>query len=447
MSIPVTGNVSVGQLRNALTAPTVNFGNVNLSGALTSNGQPFSSGTPSQFLNVGNNISFANSVTVGSLVTANVAAPPPVVTHPTVTMTANSVGGYTASASTTDANINTQPYYGFISNFWYSNPTYASSGVYTGAVSTVVSGNSVTGEWLQLTLPSSAQFVSASPGAGNIDATNGILSLTLAGSVDGTTWTLLATFPNPTYSTGTFLYYRFITTAMGSGASRFKGGRTAIGASAQVITLGTSPGPMVIKSTKLVTSGDIDATGDYLKSGAVLVPIGTVWSFAGSNAPTNWLICNGTTVSRTTYAALYAVVGTTYGAGDGSTTFNLPDLQGRVPIGAGAGSGLSSRSIGNKGGEEAHAIAVAELPAHGHDITDPGHGHYICSYKDGGSALGGNYREAPVPAYQGGFPNVGFTDMYTNSVTTNITIKPTGSGTASNVMQPFVVLNYIIRAV
>lgn len=66
------------------------------------------------------------------------------------------------------------------------------------------------------------------------------------------------------------------------------------------------------------------------------VPIGTIDVFAKSTVPTaNWLACDGSAVSRTTYAALFAIIGTTFGVGDGSTTFNLPDLRGKSPIGAG----------------------------------------------------------------------------------------------------------------
>jgi hypothetical protein len=81
-------------------------------------------------------------------------------------------------------------------------------------------------------------------------------------------------------------------------------------------------------------------------------PTGSVISFAGSTAPSGWLLCDGSAVSRSTYSALFSVVGTTYGVGDGSTTFNVPDLMGRMPMGAGSGSGLTGRDLGTKGGYE-----------------------------------------------------------------------------------------------
>jgi hypothetical protein len=69
------------------------------------------------------------------------------------------------------------------------------------------------------------------------------------------------------------------------------------------------------------------------RSGRRLCRPGMVAAYAGSSAPSGWLLCDGTAVSRTTYSALFAAIGTSYGAGDGSTTFNLPDLRGRVPVG------------------------------------------------------------------------------------------------------------------
>ena len=76
-----------------------------------------------------------------------------------------------------------------------------------------------------------------------------------------------------------------------------------------------------------------------IKSQTIQEAIGTVKEFAGSSAPTKWLICNGTAISRTIYADLFALIGTTYGAGDGSTTFNIPDFQGRSPKGVGTSNG------------------------------------------------------------------------------------------------------------
>lgn len=169
-------------------------------------------------------------------------------------------------------------------------------------------------------------------------------------------------------------------------------------------------------------------------------PAGTVTMFAGSSAPTGYLICNGQEVSRTNYAALFAVIGTTYGVGDGSTTFNVPNLMGRIPVGAGQGSGLTNRVLGSQGGEEAHTLTSNEIPAHSHSINDPGHSHTSRIGRDDGNNSN-NAGQAPS-----GDATSNILDGYvTTSNTTGITINSTGGGQAHNVMQPFLVLNYIIK--
>ena len=169
------------------------------------------------------------------------------------------------------------------------------------------------------------------------------------------------------------------------------------------------------------------------------VPVGSMQAFAGSSAPTGWLLCNGTTASRTTYSNLYSVIGTTYGVGDGSTTFGLPDMRGRVPMGAGTGNqlnasgsgaitggtGMTARTAGAFGGEETHLLTSAEMPAHTHSPN----GQATFLTWDGGSlgmATGGG---GVVPQ---GSPN---------------TTGSTGGGGRHAVVPPFVVLNYIIKAI
>ena len=97
-------------------------------------------------------------------------------------------------------------------------------------------------------------------------------------------------------------------------------------------------------------------------------PAGIIMPFAGTVAPENYLFCDGSTVSRTTYATLFDVIGTTFGAGDGSTTFNVPDLSGRVPLGV-----SQAHALGSTGGSETVTLTESELPAHTHEV--PQHGH------------------------------------------------------------------------
>src|SRR6266576_1181291 len=95
-----------------------------------------------------------------------------------------------------------------------------------------------------------------------------------------------------------------------------------------------------------------------------IFPSGVILHYAGSAAPTNWLICDGTAVSRSTFAALFAIIGTTYGAGDGSTTFNLPDMRGKIAVGKHTSG--TFQTLGQSGGEENHTLLVAEMPSHSH---------------------------------------------------------------------------------
>lgn len=113
-------------------------------------------------------------------------------------------------------------------------------------------------------------------------------------------------------------------------------------------------------------------------------PPGMIMAFGAANAPTGFLICNGAAVSRTTYASLYAVIGTTWGTGDGSTTFNLPDLRGVFLRGLDSGRGYDTTNGRAYGSYQGDAY-----PSHSHTITqgttDPGHQH---TYTAGGASTG-----------------------------------------------------------
>lgn len=122
---------------------------------------------------------------------------------------------------------------------------------------------------------------------------------------------------------------------------------------------------------------------------ALALPVGTIQMYTKSTAPTattnggTWLVCDGTDISRTTYSALFAVIGETYGPGDGSTDFALPDMRSRVPVGystSTVGSGDAQRtpkSIAASGGEESHTLSLAELQSHTHPLPLNSHTHTI----------------------------------------------------------------------
>ena len=159
---------------------------------------------------------------------------------------------------------------------------------------------------------------------------------------------------------------------------------SAVNVGGGTVNAGTSVIAPAVQATSVTASGSLSAgnvtisrTTQAAATEAVrgddprLVPqqlTGSVTMYAGTGLPTGWLRCDGTAVSRTTYAALFAAIGTTYGAGDGSTTFNLPDLNGRAPFGAGAGTGLTARTLGATGGEEVHLLTPLEMPKHSHGL-------------------------------------------------------------------------------
>lgn len=196
------------------------------------------------------------------------------------------------------------------------------------------------------------------------------------------------------------------------------------------------------------------------------VPVGVMEAFAGSSAPTGWLLCDGTAVSRTTYSNLYSVIGTTYGVGDGSTTFGLPDMRGRVPMGAGTGNqlnasgsgaitggtGMTARAAGAFGGEETHLLTSAEIPAHSHPVSDAGHTHTIRV-----NSFAGDLQIALNNAGDGSYYSIGDSGsdgnnaarlLYNTTNTTGLTVSNnTGGGGRHAVVPPFVVLNYVIKAI
>lgn len=165
------------------------------------------------------------------------------------------------------------------------------------------------------------------------------------------------------------------------------------------------------------------------------VPIGTVLLYSGSTPPTGFLIANGAVIAQATYPQLYSVVGQIYQATasyNTATHFRIPDLVGRGAIGAGTAVGdvtAVGKVLGEAGGAEKVAMSIAELPAHNHVVTDSGNAFMV--YADGGQAVGG------ILAAGDNASNIGHAYR--------VTSLNTGSGQAHNNMQPYAVLNYIIR--
>jgi microcystin-dependent protein len=123
------------------------------------------------------------------------------------------------------------------------------------------------------------------------------------------------------------------------------------------------------------------------------VPTGVIIPFGAATAPAGWFLCDGSAVSRTTYSALYSVIGSSFGNGNGSSTFNLPDFRGRMPLGAGTGAGdgstgtgtvptgtaLTARTLGQWFGVQTHTIGTANLPVHTHTLSAHTHGVTIAT--------------------------------------------------------------------
>ena len=168
-----------------------------------------------------------------------------------------------------------------------------------------------------------------------------------------------------------------------------------------------------------------------------------------------WLLCNGAAVSRTAYAELFNIIGTSFGAGNGTTTFNLPDMRGRVPGGVGTGAGLTARTMGNSVGYETHTLSASEIPSHTHSGTTASSGsHSHNTNADGGQGgLGlvtanGNNTVIDTDG-SGGELNV-WTTPYALTVDNNgahthtfTTDGGTGGGGAHNNMQPTLFLGNV----
>jgi len=213
----------------------------------------------------------------------------------------------------------------------------------------------------------------------------------------------------------------------------------SIGASAINISGNGASGQAVVS--------DGDGSFSYQSN---IVPSGALMPYAGASAPTGFLLCDGSAVSRSTYATLFAALdnGNIYGAGDGSSTFNLPDLRGRVVAGqddmggssadnlTNQSGGLNGDTLGATGGSETQALTEANLAAHTHTFSDTD-AHTVSiprAFIFGAANNSVNVDGSGVRSDSG-------------SITVSIsgTTSSTGSGSAHNNVQPTIVLNYIIK--
>lgn len=182
-----------------------------------------------------------------------------------------------------------------------------------------------------------------------------------------------------------------------------------------------------------ITQGD-----SVTSASSPLVPSGVIWPYGGSSAPTGFLMCDGSEVSQTTYSDLYAVIGSSFNIGSETAgNFRLPDMRGRVPMGAGSYtdsvSGALTRTLGQKVGAAAHTLTSTEMPSHTHSVSDPGHSHTSSAL----ASTGGS-------GWPDGSGTAAFSSI-TNTATTGISISNTGGSSSHNNMQPSLGVNYIIK--
>jgi microcystin-dependent protein len=170
--------------------------------------------------------------------------------------------------------------------------------------------------------------------------------------------------------------------------------------------------------------------------------IGIIKLFGGNFAPKGWLMCNGQLLSISANTALFSLIGTTYG-GDGVSTFALPNLQSRVPIGMGQGPGLSTYVQGQTGGTENNTILLTNMPPHNHQA--------VLNVSNGDSTIGAATAGASIatPGALNGrsfAPTLGFNTTTPATALNNasVSVGVAGSGLPVNNIQPYIAMNYII---
>jgi microcystin-dependent protein len=193
-----------------------------------------------------------------------------------------------------------------------------------------------------------------------------------------------------------------------------------------------------------VTS-DVQAQINSISGGSV--PSGAMLDFAGTSAPAGWLGCDGSAVSRATFSSLFTAIGVTWGSGDGSTTFNIPDFRRRTAVGSGgSGTGVLGNTVGNVGGSETHTLTQAELPTAlgtaSSMVTDPGHTHLEVV----GTGTGAHVAVQEVSAnVANGQTTEASVISNTTGITVGTTITNSSGGNPHTIIQPSAIVLKIIK--
>lgn len=266
--------------------------------------------------------------------------------------------------------------------------------------------------------------------AAALDVQTGAIVYGGASTGAANTYAITLTPPVTAYTAGQ--RFQFIAHETNVGASTLNVGGTG---AKNIFQLGSS-GPTALIGGEIVIGNIVDVLFDGAQFQLLTQPIitpaaipsGAIMAYGSTTNPAGWLNCDGSAVSRTTYATLFAVLGTSFGVGNGTTTFNLPDLRGRAIAGYDAGDatgrltavatgGVAASTLGNSGGEQAHTQTLAELVSHTHTIQN-------------------------FAIETGGTSNL--TGGVAGGVTT-ATSDPIGGGNAFNVVQPTLITNFIIK--
>jgi microcystin-dependent protein len=235
----------------------------------------------------------------------------------------------------------------------------------------------------------------------------------------------------------------------------------------RVINLLTTKGDMLVMGASTVSGNPTDivrfaagTNGLFLMSTSgqshglkwtqpVAPGVGGFYFGPSTALPSGWLACTGAAISRTTFANLFAAIGTTWGAGNGTSTFNVPKLGSVTLVGAGQGTGFTARSLAQRGGAETVALTIANLAAHGHGVSQSPHAHLTFTDNTNFQALYTDSSPAGTRLAQSSQASGTFVTFNPGNIdqgaTANITIQNTGSGTAHNNMPPFVVVNFMIH--
>lgn len=196
-----------------------------------------------------------------------------------------------------------------------------------------------------------------------------------------------------------------------------------------------------------------DFFGQEIQVLQITVPVGTMVDWPGDTAPNDWMLAHGQALKRSDYPTLFGVLGVKFGAGSGDgTEFNLPDTRDRVVVGV-----STAKPAGQTGGAESHVLTTAQMPSHGHGVSDPTHAHgvydpghihgYLHSYSENWQAPPGGGGQAFNKSQEFIGTDSRGTGIGIYGAATGISIQANGGGGAHSIMQPFIAISQIIKII